>query len=313
MLPTPEETPRKRPLETKTSLKKTARILFPERHATIEDATPRKARKTKNFFSLEDAQEGAEQSTSKIPIFTDSKERVPEKDNEEDNPFVITKGKGKSKAVPQKSKQLQEPHTEEMNAATNRDEGLVYIFRGRKVFRKFDDVDKLAEPTIAETDPEMAAYEKQLRHQAGPAAHRPLTRSTVKPRLLFEAEIKERRRLNGEESDDEEADTEIEVEVATPSRSKGKAAVPALEATPPPTVRKVKRGQFTPRHLHVEPATDKFIEVSFHSWSRVKSAHYSGGSSPGGKKRAGETLERDADKRARSEHSTSSMSLDSSF
>jgi hypothetical protein len=314
MLPTPEETPRKRPPQTKTSLKKTARVLFPDRNATIEEATPRKARKTKNVFSLEDLDDNtAAQSSSKIPIFTDSNARIPTQDDGEDSPFIVKKSK--AKATPQKPRQL-DARSAHLQGAVDRDEGLLFYFRGRKMLRPFREADE-AEDASDEDHSALPIDEKLLRHQIGHEATRPLTRSTFKPRrTLFQDEIKERDRKNGVTSDDEEADTEIETEAeaATPSRRKGKATVPivpAVEATPPPTVRKPKRGTFTPPTIHSDAATDNSTEVSFEGWSRVKSAHHSGGSTPGGKKRVGEPLERDAaDKRARSEHSTSSMSLD---
>lgn len=90
----------------------------------------------------------------------------------------------------------------------------------------------------------------ELVRQAGPVAHRPLTRSSIKPRLLFKEEIQQQRaREMGPDDVDEEAVTDIEVPVATPSNRKSrKAAAPAIsfeqEATPPPTVRP-KRGKFS--------------------------------------------------------------------
>jgi hypothetical protein len=316
MLPTPSETPRKRPLQTEASLKSTARVLFPARPATIEEVvpTPRKSRKTKHLFTLESFANATEESSSKIQIFTDSKERVPTRDDEDDNPFVVKKGKGKAKATPQKSRKV-DLRTEKMNEAADRDEGMVYLFRGRKMFRKFHDEPLSNASLDSDDDQALPVEEKMLRRQVGPEAHRPLTRSSIKPRLLFKEEIKERNRQNGHEEDDEEADTEIEAHVATPSRRKGKTAihlpVPMLETTPPPTVRKPKRGTFIRSDFLSEAAVNDSTEISFDSWSRVKSAHSSGGSVHGSKKRGGEPLEREADKRARSEKSASSMSLDS--
>ncbi|KAH7088054.1 hypothetical protein FB567DRAFT_627845 [Paraphoma chrysanthemicola] len=298
MLPTPASAPRKRALQTEASLSTTARVLFPQRHATIDEVvpTPRKARKTKNLFSLESFEQNAHgESSEKIQIFTDSKERIPTRDDEEDNPFVTKKGKGRARAIPQKSKK-HDARTEAMSDAVDRDEGMVYLFRGKKVFRKFHDGPPSNASATSHNDEELPVDERVLQRQIGPDARRPLTRSSIKPRLLFQEEIKERNRQNGHDEDDEEADTEIEAYAATPSRRKGKAVIHLTEApadaTPPPTVRKAKR------------------EISFDSWSRVKSAHGSGGSTRESKKRGGEPLEREADKRARSEHSTSSMSLD---
>ncbi|KAF2024180.1 hypothetical protein EK21DRAFT_118053 [Setomelanomma holmii] len=298
MLPTPASAPRKRALQSEATLSSTARVLFPARHATIEEVvpTPRRSRKTRNLFSLESFEQHANgESSEKIQIFTDSKERIPTRDDEEDNPFVTKKGKGKARATPQRSRKT-DIRTEAMSEAVDRDEGMVYLFRGKKVFRKFHDGPPSNASAPSHDDEDLPVEERVLHRQIGPEARRPLTRSSIKPRLLFKEEIKERNRLNGHDEDDEEAETEIEVLVATPSRRKGKAVVhltsaPA-EVTPPPTVHKPKR------------------EISFDSWSRVKSAHGSGSSVRESKKRSGEPLEREADKRARSEHSTSSMSID---
>lgn len=318
MYPTPSETPRKRPLQSEASLKSTARVLFAARPATIDEVmpTPRKSRKTKNLFTLESFANASDEPAEKIQIYTDSKERVPEVDDEEDNPFITKKDKGKARATPQKSKKL-DARSEKMKEKAERDEGMVFLFRGRKMFRKYQDAAPSDDSQASDEGEEEPLEDRMMRRQVGSEARRPLTRSTVKPRLLFQEEIKERNRVNGIEEDDEEAETEIEAHVQTPSRRKGKAAAqitqPTLEATPPPTVRKPKRGTSHPTYPHAEAAVDQSSEISFDSWSRVKSAHSSAGSARTSKKRSGEPLEREpeADKRARSEKSTSSMSIDS--
>jgi hypothetical protein len=129
MLPTPAKTPRKRVVESGESLSTTARVLFPSRPATIDEVvpTPRKSRKTfKNAYTLESFAELGESSSSKIQIFTDSKERIPTKDDDEENPFVVKKGKGKAKAMPQKSRKASS-RAKEMDEAAERDEGIIYI------------------------------------------------------------------------------------------------------------------------------------------------------------------------------------------
>ena len=250
MLPTPAKTPRKRVLHSE-SIKSTARVLFAPR-PTVEEATPRKARKySKNVFSLNSFEEEAE--SSKIEIYTDSKERIPtaDEDDDEENPFVIKKGKGKAKSkvrakpTPQRKKDAK---AEEMEEAVNREEGMIFLFRGKKVFRKFHDDNPSDAPTGE--DEEASADDFQLLRAAGPEARRPLTRSSIKPKLLFQEEIRQRKLENGEfTEDEEEATTDIETPVATPSRGKGKMIMSIAdslqEATPPPTVRKIKRGMFT--------------------------------------------------------------------
>ena len=130
MLPTPAKTPRKRALFSEESTKSTARVLFPPRPATIDEVTPRKARKfTKNVYSLNSFEENGE-SSEKIEIYTDSKERIPTADeDDEENPFVIKKGKGKAKAKakPAPQRRKKDAKSEDMEEAVNRDEGMVYI------------------------------------------------------------------------------------------------------------------------------------------------------------------------------------------
>jgi hypothetical protein len=119
---------------------------------------------------------------------------------------------------------------------------LTSCSRGRKILRKFQD-DTLSNPA---EEPEASGEDLQLRRQVGYEAHRPLTRSSIKPRLLFKEEI-QRRKVEKGETDEEEAVTDIEVPVATPSRRKGKMMMQLAdslqEATPPPTVPKSKRGK----------------------------------------------------------------------
>lgn len=251
MLPTPSKTPRKRRIEDVSS---TARVLFPSRPATIDEVvpTPRKSRKTKNLFTLESFAEHADDNVESIQIYTDSKERVPTPGVEDENPFLTRKGKGKAKAAVPKPRKAVDAKTQKMNEAVDRDEGMVYIFRGRKVYRKFHDGPP-SKGSDAEVDEEEAGLDglseddRRLRRHIGHEARRPLTRSSIKPRVLFEEEIQQRNRMNGIEDDDEEAVTDIEVSIATPSRRKIRATaveVSALQTTPPPTVRKAKKRMF---------------------------------------------------------------------
>jgi hypothetical protein len=111
------------------------------------------------------------------------------------------------------------------------------------MLRKFQD-DTLSNPA---EEPEVSGEDLQLRRQVGYEAHRPLTRSSIKPRVLFKEEI-QRRKVEKGETDEEEAVTDIEMPAATPSRRKGKMMMQLAdslqEATPPPTVAKAKRGKF---------------------------------------------------------------------
>ena len=128
MLPTPAKTPRKRTLHTANSLGRTARVLFEDRPATVEDAmpTPRKAHKTTNTaLDLESLDEQMSTATPKIGVYVDSKERVPDREDEESNPFITRRGKGKAKAAPRKVRKMDEK-SQKMFEAAARDEGMVY-------------------------------------------------------------------------------------------------------------------------------------------------------------------------------------------
>jgi len=123
------------------------------------------------------------------------------------------------------------------------------------VFRKFHDDQPSDAPT--EDDEEASGDDLRLLRQAGHEARRPLTRSSVKPKLLFQEEIKQRKLENGQVTEDEEATTDIDTPLPTPSRGKGKMVMHIAdslqEATPPPTVRKVKRGTFCFSPLATKP------------------------------------------------------------
>lgn len=128
MLPTPAKTPRKRALHSEESFQSTARILFPSRPVNIDEVTPRKARRTiKNAYSLESFEQSGE-SSEKIEIFTDSKERIPTADEDEENPFITKKGKGKAKkkaTLPRSRKT--DTRSEEVEEAVNHDDGMIFL------------------------------------------------------------------------------------------------------------------------------------------------------------------------------------------
>jgi hypothetical protein len=102
----------------------TARALFPGRPATVEEAmpTPKKARKKAfNPFAIAEDAQGA--SSSKIEIYTDSKDRVPTLDEDEANPFL-----SRNAAKPNKRRKNKASEKEEdMDEAVRNDEGLVYV------------------------------------------------------------------------------------------------------------------------------------------------------------------------------------------
>ena len=136
MLPTPAKTPRKRDATKNATLKSTARILFPGRSATVDEVmpSPRKAKKGKlQDFSISSfAEEGDDEaSAGGIPIYTDSKERMPSVGVEDDNPFLSKNAGGKKKtggdSRSKRSKAKKSRHEIEMEDAAKNDEGIIYV------------------------------------------------------------------------------------------------------------------------------------------------------------------------------------------
>ncbi|KAF2464721.1 uncharacterized protein BDR25DRAFT_94864 [Lindgomyces ingoldianus] len=335
MLPTPAKTPRKRALHSKEDLSSATRALFPGRPATVEEAmpTPRKSRKSrKNVFTLESFAEQMDEETDKIEVYTDSKERVPEIDHTPDNPFLSKKGKGKGKAKANGTTRTRDANTIEMEEAVAKGEGMIYMFRGRKVLRKYHDAPR---PNADRASPEFS--QDALRRRVGTEAHRPFTRSSIQPRRLFQEEIKVRDGEMGPDDVDEEAVTDIEVPIASPSQSKygGRKGRKAEEiatpvkpkfkedfvpTTPPSTVRPKHGKQVKPvkdeyameidEEAETPHATADELETSpaantrsknpspFDSWTRTKSVSRTRRA----KKRGGEALESMDDKKIRTSH-----------
>ena len=137
MLPTPVKTPRKKPVHPVPAISSTARVLFPVRPDTVEDAmpTPRKrGRKRRVGFSLDSSMEDDADSEDKVQIYTDSKEKIPELDMSEDNPFIDRldqevpseesrkiRGSRKRKATSITGSNL------DIEEAFNHEEGMVYV------------------------------------------------------------------------------------------------------------------------------------------------------------------------------------------
>lgn len=126
MLLTPAKTPRKKPLH-QDSLRSTARILFTSRPSDPNDVmpTPRKARQNRaQLASALDnrAEPYAMSKAQKTHIFTDSKERVPEADGSEDNPFVTGQGKRRTRS----HGRIRSGLGDAVDRAVENNEGLVY-------------------------------------------------------------------------------------------------------------------------------------------------------------------------------------------
>lgn len=217
--------------------------------------TPRKAHKSmRSALDLDSFDEQMGTTTPKIGVYVDSKERVPDREDEENNPFLTRRGKGKAKAAPKKERKVDEK-TRQIFEAAARDEGIVYTqyvcsnssnrnplilcSRGKTIFRQFEDVPRSDDADVGRSS------EDETRRKADRNGNRRITRSAIKPKLLFKEEIERLKRENGEE-DDEEAPTDIELPIATPSR-RTRHIDPAAsfpQDNPAPVTKTVKRRKY---------------------------------------------------------------------
>jgi hypothetical protein len=190
---------------------------------------------------------------------------------------------------------------------------LMIASRGKRFLRRYADDD-------VEDDDNLSDLE--IRRRAGVPQARRLTRSTLKPRILFpSAEQVRAREAAAAEEADEEALTDIDVPLPTPARTdktgpplkstgnhRRSTAAPAADArTPSPVPMALDRAPPVGA-ASAEPATapndpkptNKYLErpksgrsVSpFDSWSRVKPVDSAGGAKGGSAKRRGSPLEK---------------------
>ncbi|KAK6438319.1 hypothetical protein LTR95_005490 [Oleoguttula sp. CCFEE 5521] len=235
VLPTPNKTPMKRPA---VAMNAASRALNFQSHSPSDVMpTPRKQKRPRNSsmrgFDL--YEDGAESSEPAIPIFTDANARVPELDEAEDNPFVGPRKTASSGRTPRRGSGVKTEEEREMEQAVARDEGLIYVFRGKKLLRRFESPTSSEQIANPPSSPDSVRAQRTLKRNAGPSAHRPLTRSSIKPRLLFPT-------AEPAFEVDEEALTDIEVPAPVQQHVKSTprkhvASSSAYLATPPSTKR----------------------------------------------------------------------------
>ncbi|KAI9738893.1 MAG: hypothetical protein M1818_005206 [Claussenomyces sp. TS43310] len=309
MLPTPDKTPRKRPSQAAPGISSIARNLFPVRPENIEEVMPSPRKKNKNHSNYTLDSSGTEEPP--IEIFTDSHDRVPEVDMSADNPFY-----GVDAAVPEpvkrssRRKKIAVPGEGEQTVeeAASREDGLIYVFRGKKIFRKFTDTEVGATSRLSE-DASADELDRELDATVPARLRGPLTRSSIKPRLLFATakQVAMKEKLNTsihDKVDEEEAVTDIEEsshDLSTPTNLSAEfASTPKAPkfapASPPTTVRttRSKKVELTSPSAHHDEDSDTGVTrrqggkvSSFNGWKRTKS------SVPGhGKKREGDPITR---------------------
>ena len=126
MLPTPAKTPKKTPTEKNPAIQGVARNLF----ALDEEAMPgHRNTRTKKYTGISLDSFRAEEEP--IEIFTDSKERIPEKEVSADNPFYGETGRLGEEPVLRRSKRrhvhVPGEGRQTVEEAMKREDGLVYV------------------------------------------------------------------------------------------------------------------------------------------------------------------------------------------
>ncbi|KAK8157102.1 hypothetical protein IWX90DRAFT_390902 [Phyllosticta citrichinensis] len=208
ILPTPAKTPAKRKV-SQAAFGSTARVLFHDRPATIDEVMPPKTsrKKQRAGFSLAGYSESFEcDKSSKIEIYTDGKERVPSYNQEEDNPFVTKPGEARPKPGPSSAKPKSE-RDEKMERRARNGEGVIHVFRGKKFFSEFTDHDS----EVDETESPLGGSPIR-RIAASSTAPRRILRSSIKPRLLWPTEEQQAAREHGSSKSSEEDPTDIDTD-----------------------------------------------------------------------------------------------------
>lgn len=135
MLPTPAKTPRKKTLHS-TTIANAARVLFPVRSDTVDEviSTPRKRRKPVGSNLGNSREEGDTTVERRISIYTDSKERMPEVDTSEENPFYgnptnfrTVKELDKIKGSKNKAKKNVLEKKKQLDDGIDHDKGMLYV------------------------------------------------------------------------------------------------------------------------------------------------------------------------------------------
>ncbi|RJE23565.1 hypothetical protein PHISCL_04108 [Aspergillus sclerotialis] len=314
MLPTPAKTPKKKAVDDAGS---TARTLFPATSGTER----RKRGKKPTGFSLESFEDNLKQDQNNIEIYTDSRDRIPELDESEDNPFYTKPGGSKTigKTAGCSSgghKEKESKRDKEVGKSLHREDGMFYVFRGKKFFRKFDDEE---EDEADDNDLGLFASRPDLLDASAMSDTRRLTRSSIKPRVLFPGPNDDNKEDIPTETD-EEAATDIEdngvskdtieaddMQVQDPVTPPVDSTV-ATPATPGATIRTLrshaKRGGPESGTTPSASTTRKTKVSPFAGWQRKKQSPLSGAVLPKKRETATESSGEPATKRTRGNRAT---------
>ncbi|KAI1004483.1 hypothetical protein K3495_g3729 [Podosphaera aphanis] len=229
MLPTPAKTPAKRPRKASSSITSVARNLFATQSITS-------LKMDCNFHTVPSSESSVGKDFDATTMFSDQNNRGPTIDRSESNPFYVKPNSSatRSNKWPNKRTKIMVPGEgmQTLEEIQQRDDGIIYVFRGKKRFRKFAEIDREALDCDDETSKE-SQIEDSLNDEICKDLHndsslrvdlcRPLSRSSLKPRLLFPPiqfpKIQGPKSPVLYDTDDEEVETDIEEpNLCTPKR-----------------------------------------------------------------------------------------------
>jgi len=190
-------------------------------------------------------------------------------------------GTSKRRKVSSDKKKL-DPQVEQ---AIEQDEGMVYVFRGKKVYRRFDDEDD--EEEVIDED-ELGLLEHSPRG-SNTKPLKTLTRRSIKPKRLFQTEAQKKAR---ETREGEEAPTDIEEQASEVDDEESSPVSPSYEAGR--SLRSTGKAHLIPSEDEVKAADGRPNQKTspFDSWPKMKSGGGSTiGTSKGKKRGATEAIE----------------------
>ncbi|KAG0131170.1 hypothetical protein HOY82DRAFT_485654 [Tuber indicum] len=163
-LPTPAKTPsRKRKHLDLEEIAGSARVLFPSSSKSRASSSTSLSCTRRTLFKKPSSRQrnggmgsldllGDERPASdSISIFTDSNARIPKHDDDPDNPFISRPGEESVTSKRQRIKKKKRAGP--LGADEDREDGMVYVFRGKKIFKKFTEMEDPNErlPNIEES------------------------------------------------------------------------------------------------------------------------------------------------------------------
>ncbi|EED19543.1 conserved hypothetical protein [Talaromyces stipitatus ATCC 10500] len=269
LLPTPVKTPHH---QKPGKFGYTARSLF----------TPTKSAKKPSGYSLDSFQEDPTGNHSSIEIYTDSRDRIPVKNDSIDNPFA-SKSEIKMSSDRETSQFKRRDLAPELDSKemVERTDGMLYTFRGKKIFRKFEQRDSDDEEDETEADELGLFANRPDLLDSWTNLHVPrLTRSAIKGRRLFP--VSDSKQSESESVDEnEEAVTDIEepvdsIEGTEIVHSEGLESTPGKRSLRSRTTRTHNADKSDPVHAAVSETKKRAKGGSpFDVWARKKPAKVS--------------------------------------